>query len=104
FHRPLHLPRLPPLPTRRSSDLYRPVSVLNLPLRVAGVQDGDPSPCAKRGIERRPQSRFAKRLDQAFDSTLLHQTRTVGFLAVRRDRKSTRLNSSHQIISYAVFC
>src|SRR5258708_10469417 len=25
-------------------------------------------------------------------------------LAARRDRKSTRLNSSHQIISYAVFC
>src|SRR5258708_31743846 len=24
--------------------------------------------------------------------------------ALRRDRKSTRLNSSHQIISYAVFC
>src|SRR5258708_18025137 len=24
--------------------------------------------------------------------------------AVRADRKSTRLNSSHQIISYAVFC
>src|SRR5258708_24177724 len=24
--------------------------------------------------------------------------------AVRTDRKSTRLNSSHQIISYAVFC
>src|SRR5258708_30089044 len=28
------------------------------------------------------------------------QTRTNA----RRDRKSTRLNSSHQIISYAVFC
>src|SRR5258708_15231783 len=28
---------------------------------------------------------------------------TVGD-AVRADRKSTRLNSSHQIISYAVFC
>src|SRR5438552_14490084 len=26
------------------------------------------------------------------------------FLARRGDRKSTRLNSSHQIISYAVFC
>src|SRR5258708_1238112 len=26
------------------------------------------------------------------------------FAAVGRDRKSTRLNSSHQIISYAVFC
>src|SRR5258708_9234693 len=25
-------------------------------------------------------------------------------LRARRDRKSTRLNSSHQIISYAVFC
>src|SRR5258708_22380838 len=25
-------------------------------------------------------------------------------LCTRRDRKSTRLNSSHQIISYAVFC
>src|SRR5258708_19864937 len=29
--------------------------------------------------------------------TLLHNAR-------REDRKSTRLNSSHQIISYAVFC
>src|SRR5215216_1099004 len=27
-----------------------------------------------------------------------------GWLVVGRDRKSTRLNSSHQIISYAVFC
>src|SRR5438552_8860506 len=26
------------------------------------------------------------------------------FTDVQRDRKSTRLNSSHQIISYAVFC
>src|SRR5438552_19149172 len=28
----------------------------------------------------------------------------VGHPVVERDRKSTRLNSSHQIISYAVFC
>src|SRR5258708_18803671 len=28
----------------------------------------------------------------------------VGLRDVDRDRKSTRLNSSHQIISYAVFC
>src|SRR5215211_5636370 len=27
-----------------------------------------------------------------------------GRRAVRRDRKSTRLNSSHTVISYAVFC
>src|SRR5438552_8844590 len=28
----------------------------------------------------------------------------LGAELVRQDRKSTRLNSSHQIISYAVFC
>src|SRR5438552_11337000 len=29
---------------------------------------------------------------------------SASFAAGRTDRKSTRLNSSHQIISYAVFC
>src|SRR5258708_31838887 len=33
-----------------------------------------------------------------------HGTREVGASHRSRDRKSTRLNSSHQIISYAVFC
>src|SRR5438552_13668884 len=36
-------------------------------------------------------------------ATLNYQT--TGLLSIRaEDRKSTRLNSSHQIISYAVFC
>src|SRR5256885_11821794 len=30
--------------------------------------------------------------------------RRMGEVEVRRDRKSTRLNSSHLVISYAVFC
>src|SRR5947208_6270438 len=30
--------------------------------------------------------------------------REMDNVVARRDRKSTRLNSSHQIISYAVFC
>src|SRR2546422_4746767 len=30
--------------------------------------------------------------------------RIIDFAALRRDRKSTRLNSSHGYISYAVFC
>src|SRR5438034_3712169 len=36
----------------------------------------------------------------------VHPTATVSALAVgcTRDRKSTRLNSSHTVISYAVFC
>src|SRR5258708_40362171 len=32
------------------------------------------------------------------------QPAIVPTLGMRKDRKSTRLNSSHQIISYAVFC
>src|SRR5258708_27201705 len=34
----------------------------------------------------------------------VHLVRGGSRLNIRRDRKSTRLNSSHQIISYAVFC
>src|SRR5207244_13081328 len=32
------------------------------------------------------------------------RAQTSGFTSIGEDRKSTRLNSSHQIISYAVFC
>src|SRR5258708_24441192 len=45
------------------------------------------------------------------DLSILRRVREVGAarvgridLAEAQDRKSTRLNSSHQIISYAVFC
>src|SRR5947208_4164617 len=40
---------------------------------------------------------FMRRCDDITDEPSLS-------LPERRDRKSTRLNSSHQIISYAVFC
>src|SRR5438105_5970807 len=33
-----------------------------------------------------------------------HDSLTAGLRACRTDRKSTRLNSSHEWISYAVFC
>src|SRR2546426_12558676 len=33
-----------------------------------------------------------------------HAAVMSGFTSVRTDRKSTRLNSSHLVISYAVFC
>src|SRR5258708_17992681 len=36
--------------------------------------------------------------------TRLNRRRSTHRSSSRRDRKSTRLNSSHQIISYAVFC
>src|SRR3712207_8180897 len=48
-------------------------------------------------------------LDQAFGSTcrgtiISGRTATPISVPVTRDRKSTRLNSSHANISYAVFC
>src|SRR5947208_12487152 len=38
------------------------------------------------------------------ERALAEASSTSPWRPVRRDRKSTRLNSSHQIISYAVFC
>src|SRR5258708_8172941 len=54
--------------------------------------------------------RGAARHRQAGDSEGLYVGRKDGVranlrrIALQKDRKSTRLNSSHQIISYAVFC
>src|SRR5256885_2981183 len=60
--------------------------------RFADVErSGQPSPARPGGGRRRRLGRPAHRLG--------------GFVARhRRDRKSTRLNSSHLVISYAVFC
>src|SRR2546430_6790146 len=45
------------------------------------------------------------RLHQIAVMKWLRERRAVGFQGARReDRKSTRLNSSHSQISYAVFC
>src|SRR5260221_10417863 len=49
----------------------------------------------------RRQHRFLLHADDAGDE---HVALAVGFLRVDQDRKSTRLNSSHTVISYAVFC
>src|SRR3712207_7991333 len=53
---------------------------------------GSPSPCALRA-----PARLARKAPQV-DGRLRPR------LGARRDRKSTRLNSSHANISYAVFC
>src|SRR5690606_39881162 len=94
-------PRLPSFPTRRSSDLIR------------GIGDG-----ATRG-ERR-EARALAPAHQPVDGIVMderalasaaggealreHAQHLVELLAWQIDRKSTRLNSSHVKISYAVFC
>src|SRR5438034_4310191 len=88
-----HHPPCHPFPTRRSSDLLREHNVGQV-IRA----EGPSSHHGKRGtptmggliiilatVEPRPQQR---RHDGREDE----------------DRKSTRLNSSHTVISYAVFC
>src|SRR5207245_3373842 len=91
----LHLaahPRDPrPFPTRRSSDLSVSKSAAT-PASFFGVKNskektGSPRSAAKRSM-----------------SVILICPDSPRRTPLRRDRKSTRLNSSHGSISYAVFC
>src|SRR5207244_12571054 len=64
------------------------------------------------GVARRREPVHHLTLDTQFDRVIVEEVRRPGagaqgeargiVLTTRRDRKSTRLNSSHQIISYAV--
>src|SRR5947199_1707160 len=60
---------------------------------------------ARSGLER-PAARHhrSRRRAQGVQSRLLERSRIDVRRERRRDRKSTRLNSSHLGISYAVFC
>src|SRR2546426_6168185 len=76
-----------------------PPRIRNLSMRV-------PCPSRNSFAERLPQiaagaDQAAPRLLRA-DRALQHHERQAHI--VSRDRKSTRLNSSHLVISYAVFC
>src|SRR5207248_6388036 len=76
---------LPSFPTRRSSDL--------------GVQPSHgaegPSP-REQAVQQQPQHHRRER-----EGSVHHRE---GRAPAPEDRKSTRLNSSHRTISYAVFC
>src|SRR5205085_2952346 len=93
-------PLLPSFPTRRSSDLA--------PLN--SERDSSPSTftgAAGRVVDRRNQ--FSMGGDGNETRRLCHfrRWRKPGWccrMAFSQDRKSTRLNSSHSQISYAVFC
>src|SRR5688500_19703061 len=73
------------IPTRRSSDLSRIQRIL------AYASENLFRPAGRRGYHH-PHPGFHARRP------------VVGTQRILRDRKSTRLNSSHLVISYAVFC
>src|SRR5439155_9952865 len=80
-------------PTRRSSDLWAPMRSLEPYSRPPGM----PAPAIRivnaNGQCSRPE------LDR-----VICGLRPNSPITITRDRKSTRLNSSHVAISYAVFC
>src|SRR5690625_5966963 len=78
-------------------------------LSVVGHDDIDLSRFIGGGLTtlvtpKRAQCRAAvERLGRRLENPSAHRTPVEGSLPMR-DRKSTRLNSSHVAISYAVFC
>src|SRR2546426_8627894 len=93
-------PRSTLFPYTTLSDLRRH-DVLRAPGRRALRADQRVHDAPEReDVARRPPAGAAAALD------VLHQADQDerGALRTRGDRKSTRLNSSHLVISYAVFC
>src|SRR5207249_9509142 len=93
---------LPPFPTRRSSDLYAQYAVVpsarlvSLPTGLSTRQD---AAAMLQGLTAHYLACSTYPLKSG-DTCLVHAA--AG--GVGLDRKSTRLNSSHVSISYAVFC
>src|SRR5688500_5620478 len=80
---------LPSSPTRRSSDLGDAGGSLVAARVIIGITVGRPPP---------------GQLPQPAHLAVPGRDREVGQVGGGQDRKSTRLNSSHLVISYAVFC
>src|SRR5207253_10194037 len=95
LHRSPPPPHRPCRPTRRSSDLP--------PLLAASTRiTFDPSTSGtSKGGEREWSPSFVNR---SGSRERLHSSTPSGSRRKGTDRKSTRLNSSHVAISYAVFC
>src|SRR5258708_24216753 len=67
------------------------------------ARHGELAMCRDRW-QRITQHQRRQLLAAAVEKRIGSDDKRANALACQRDRKSTRLNSSHQIISYAVFC
>src|SRR5437899_9868889 len=84
-------------PTRRSSDLRE---TSGLPR----TEPAQPAGSSGRGLLGRVDHVLSNTQGGTSRTTLVKYIREVPPCVLERDRKSTRLNSSHLGISYAVFC
>src|SRR5206468_10774535 len=91
-------------PTRRSSDLRRKAAETQA--AVFGQQLQDMQTRLQRAKQLREEWADQERLHRIYDwlARDLRNDRFQAYLLEETDRKSTRLNSSHDQISYAVFC
>src|SRR5688572_32044056 len=96
-------PHLPSFPTRRSSDLLALVPAVDAVAR--DVREEQAIALAPPDWPLAPNEAFGEDFDLGFGIDDGIQGRLEAFDAADgADRKSTRLNSSHSQISYAVFC
>src|SRR5206468_11777424 len=97
------LPALHSFPTRRSSDLYTRAIY-----ELLGRRHPLTRPTTREELLGQRPVRYEQRLSNAQAALGLQQLRRLEENLTHRrtiaDRKSTRLNSSHDQISYAVFC
>src|SRR5207302_9384858 len=92
---------LPSFPTRRSSDLPAPARATLV--RVVLLPDADPGAGGRLLLEgARGRARASALSSRPRGAPL--RAAPAAQEELRGDRKSTRLNSSHVKISYAVFC
>src|SRR5206468_8048465 len=104
LHRPPHHPPPHSFPTRRSSDLET-VTLTRLAAATLDVERKASWPVAANLRFRKLGEQLANRREQARVRRRVRPWRASDRRLVDvEDRKSTRLNSSHDQISYAVFC
>src|SRR5688500_19425175 len=93
-------PLVPPFPTRRSSDLGG--RRRGAARTAGGIRRGEAP--ARGVVSRGARLAGAGRPPRPSSRSVVGAQRVLDVLGARRDRKSTRLNSSHLVISYAIFC
>src|SRR5207253_9122812 len=102
FYRPHHA--LPPFPTRRSSDLGYKLPALRDPQHALVTQAQVQVTPEAAVFDANHHLLYHGRIDDLYQDFGRARPAATTHELDDADRKSTRLNSSHVAISYAVFC